>query len=491
MKFVPFFTSKSILHQQRCKIHMSSLYRPVTVTPPPPKAAMEKASGGTKDEQESLSKSLKLLIVNGIIGPSSCIGAYHLLPIGLKAMEKLSQLVDNHMLMANCQKIQMPILTSASLWKTTGRLEECKPELMRVIDRHSKEFLLSPTHEEAICDLIKNPSLSYKQLPQRLYQITEKFRDEKRPRFGLLRGRQFLMKDLYTFDANLEAAEQTYSEINEVYSKLLNSLGLKWIQALGSTGTIGGHKSHEFHVLSEIGEDSILHCSSCNEVFNADLLQLGIQKEDKLKATASGSGTVSSLLSQSIPKCINCGSATLSSSKCVEVGHSFLLGTKYTKPLAAIYINKENKKIPLEMGCYGLGVSRLLAASVEVKSSSDEIRWPLRIAPYLVSIIPPKQGSKEDPLGTQLAVQIYEALKKILPTDVIYDDRINMTIGKRVKDSKKLGIPFVVVCGQSVHDPLGALMEFHDFNADSVSLEYSDKISKYLYDVKSTIKQLL
>ncbi|ODN05685.1 putative proline--tRNA ligase, mitochondrial [Orchesella cincta] len=487
MKFMH-CVSKTILHQQRCKVHMSSLYRPVIVAPPPsPKTASEKTKKGVrKDEQDSLSKSLRLLIDNGVIGPSSCVGAYHLLPFGLKAMEKLTKLVDNHMIMANCQKIQMPVLTSSSLWKATGRLEKCKPELMRVVDRHSKEFLLSPTHEEAICDLIKNPPLSHKQLPQRLYQITEKFRDEARPRFGLLRGRQFLMKDLYTFDTDLEAAKQTYDEINQVYSKLLSSLDLQWMQAHGSTGTIGGLNSHEFHVMSEIGEDSILQCSSCNEVFNADLSE--DQQEDQLEAT--GSGSVSQASTTSDPKCINCGSTALSSSKCIEVAHSFLLGTKYTKPLSALYITEENKKVPMEMGCFGLGVSRLLAASVEVKSTMDEIRWPLRIAPYLVSIVPPKQGSKEDVLGTPLAVQMYESLKKILPNDVIYDDRTNQTIGKRLKDCKKLGIPYVIVCGQSVQDPLGPLMEVHDVNAGISSLDHSDKIAKQLYDINSSIKRL-
>lgn len=287
------------------------------------------------------------------------------------------------------------------------------------------------------------------------------------------------MKDLYTFDTSLEAAQSTYDEVNTIYRKLLDSLDLTWVQAKGSTGTIGGHLSHEFHILSEVGEDSIIHCASCQQSFNSDLLETS---EDKVAVTGTGTTAVS----RGDTKCVHCGSSSsLSSSTSIEVGHTFLLGTKYTQPLQTVFVNENSEKVPMEMGCYGLGVSRLLAAAVEVKSSQDELRWPLKLAPYVISVIPPKHGSKEEPFGSKIAEKLYNTLRTHLPNDVIYDDRTNQTIGKRLQDNKKLGIPFVVVCGKDLKDPSGPLLELHDVNAGAISVTNVDQIVKQLYDVKN------
>lgn len=304
-----------------------------------------------------------------------------------------------------------------------------------------------------------------------------------KPRFGLMRGRQFLMKDLYTFDVDLDQAGVTYDEISKAYQMLLDALDLEWIRARGSTGTIGGVLSHEFHILSEVGEDSLLICKSCNDAFNVDLLE----EEVVLKTVREG-GSLEATDVAHISKCLNCGGTSLSSSTSIEVGHLFLLSTKYTKPLNAVYLSENGGRQLLEMGCYGLGVSRLLAAAIEVKSTADEIRWPLRIAPYIASIIPPKKGSKEDDRGTPLASKMYSTLSKTLPRDVIYDDRTNQTIGKRLLDNKKLGIPYLIVCGKAVNDPSGPLMELHDVNKGSVVVDNLHNIVNFLFDVKSMIQ---
>lgn len=314
--------------------------------------------------------------------------------------------------------------------------------------------------------------------------MTEKFRDEGRPRFGLMRGRQFLMKDLYTFDTDLERAQETYEAVNAIYGKLLDTLELKWIKARGSTGTIGGLMSHEFHLPCEVGEDDIVHCASCNQSFNKDLLE---NQAERIKV--SNVSGVEAVLNAHEPKCFNCGSSsTLSSSTSIEVGHCFLLGTKYTKPLRTFYISENNEKMAMQMGCYGLGVSRLLAAAIEVNCSQEEIRWPSQIAPYLVAIIPPKQGSKEEGIGSPLAIKTYEVLSKIFPGDVIYDDRHNQTIGRRLQDIKKLGIPYIIVCGKAVNDPAGPLLELHDLKGYSINLDNSDNIVQQLNDLNSRIK---
>ncbi|NXI58480.1 SYPM protein, partial [Chloroceryle aenea] len=315
----------------------------------------------------------------------------------------------------------------------SGRWDRMGPELFRLVDRHSKGYCLGPTHEEAVTELVASQvNLSYRQLPLRLYQITRKFRDEPKPRFGLLRSREFYMKDMYTFDASEEAARQTYDLVCDAYRSLFDRLGLPFVKVRAATGSIGGTVSHEFQLPADIGEDRLVLCPGGHFAANVETLN------------------------EEQTSCPTCGEK-LTQTKGIEVGHTFYLGTKYSSVSNAVFYSPENKPQLAEMGCYGLGVTRILAASIEVLSTEDSIRWPSLIAPYQLCFIPPKKGSKEEKEGAALLERVYDDLAEVLPHlagDSVLDDRTQMTIGKRLKDANKLGYPYVVIAGKRVcEDP--------------------------------------
>lgn len=257
-------------------------------------------------------------------------------------------------------------------------------------------------------------------------QITRKFRDEPKPKFGLLRGREFYMKDMYTFDVSEEAARHTYQTVCQAYTRLFARLGLPCLQVQADTGNIGGILSHEFQLLADIGEDQLMVCGDCSFAANVE--------------------TVAADQSH----CPKCQSGTLVESKGIEVGHTFYLGTKYSEVFNAVFSSNQGKFSAAEMGCYGLGVTRILAAAIEVISTEEAIRWPGLLAPYQVCVVPPKKGSKEDQAAV-LAEELLHMLEGAWPHlkgEVVLDDRTQMTIGKRLKDASRLGYPYVVVVGQ-------------------------------------------
>ncbi|OXB51380.1 hypothetical protein ASZ78_008785 [Callipepla squamata] len=372
-------------------------------------------------------RSHRLMLQGGLIHPASP-GCYHLLPPAVRSMEKLIRLMDGAMRNIGGQKVNVPSLSSAELWQTSGRWEQMGPELFRLADRHGKEYCLGPTHEEAVTELVAaHGNLSYRQLPLRLYQVTRKFRDEPKPRFGLLRSREFYMKDMYTFDASEEAARHTYELVCSAYRSLFEQLGLRCVQVRAATGTIGGTASHEFQLPADIGEDRLVLCPAGHFAANVEML------------------------AEERTACPTCGEK-LTQSRGIEVGHTFYLGTKYSSVHNAVFYTPENKPQLAEMGCYGLGVTRILAASIEVLSTEDSIRWPSLIAPYQVCFIPPKKGSKEEQ-GTALLERLYDDVAQALPRlvgDTVLDDRTQMTIGRRLKDANKLGYPYVVIAGRRV-----------------------------------------
>ncbi|XP_006824315.1 putative proline--tRNA ligase, mitochondrial [Saccoglossus kowalevskii] len=396
------------------------MYRPAMVLPP-----------GSKQSVLSC-KSQRLMMEHGLIRQSSP-GVYHLLPLALRSLEKLIRLIDEEMHSIGGTKISMPCMTTSELWKATNRWETNGPELFKVEDRHGIQYCLGPTHEEAVTDLIASQGrLSHKQLPLRIYQITRKFRDEKRPRFGLLRGREFYMKDMYTFDANTENAIKTYEAVNQAYCRLFNRLQLHFVKVSADTGSIGGSMSHEYHLPADTGEDELWFCNRCGFGANKELGDIDIEH------------------------CSHCGTTnSLESRQGIEVGHAFYLGTKYSKVFNADYSDSNNQTRTTEMGCYGLGVTRILAAAIEVSSTDNEIRWPHLLAPYQIYIIPSKDGSKE--AGAQpIAVGLYDQIVSHLPHlkhEIILDDRNHMTIGKRMKEAKSLGYPFVIVIGKKALQP--------------------------------------
>ncbi|XP_044286387.1 probable proline--tRNA ligase, mitochondrial isoform X1 [Varanus komodoensis] len=378
---------------------------------------------------EMTCKSQRLMLLAGLICPSSP-GCYHYMPYTVRAMEKLIKVIDQEMLAIGGQKINMPALCSAKLWKASGRWKLMGKELLQLTDRHSQEYCLGPTHEEAITDLIASQgSLAYKQLPLLLYQITRKFRDEPKPCFGLLRGREFYMKDMYTFDASKEAALQTYALVCKAYCRIFNRLGLQIVKVQAATGSIGGTMSHEFQLPSDIGEDQLMMCVNCDFSANVETIHQG---------------------ETHCPAC----KGELVKRKGIEVGHTFFLGTKYSSVFNASVHTPQNTTVPAEMGCYGLGVSRILAASIEVLSTENAIHWPNLIAPYHICLIPPKKGSKEEK-GAVLLEDLYDSIVQAIPhveEEMVLDDRTQLTIGKRLKDAKKLGYPYVIIGGKGVLD---------------------------------------
>ncbi|EFN79469.1 probable proline--tRNA ligase, mitochondrial [Harpegnathos saltator] len=404
-----------------------------------------------KDKTEILSKSYKLMINYGII-KSVSTGMYSILPLGMRVLNKLIKIIDKEMTDLGAEKIMLPALTSAKLWKKSNRYNSNKTELFTVTDRHDKEYILSPTYEEAICDLVSATYLPEKSLPLRLYQISSKWRDEMKPRLGFIRSREFIMKDLYTFDTTLNKAQDTYNLVCESYSNIFKQIGIDHMKAVGDVGTIGGLSSHEYHYISDIGEDVILWCSSCNY-------------------------TINEIISK-ITTCPEC-KGELQRHNSVEIGHTFLLNTKYSQPLNAMYI-ENNKLKPMIMGCYGLGVSRIFALIVEILSTNNEMRWPTKLAPYTACIIPPKTGSKEEYISAYIE-QLFEILQK-RDIDTILDDRTQFTIGKRLVYARAIGYPYIIVIGKAATQSI-PLFEIHDIN-NSVSHKLSlEQISGFFDNV--------
>ncbi|XP_056388159.1 probable proline--tRNA ligase, mitochondrial [Hyla sarda] len=373
---------------------------------------------------EPSSKSQRLMYKAGLIRPTSP-GCFHYLPHTVRSMEKLIRLIDRAMQEIGGQKIDMVTLCSAELWRQSGRWDLVGKELLRLMDRHNQEYCLGPTHEELVTNLVATEGgISYKQLPLLLYQITRKFRDEQKPCFGLLRGREFYMKDMYSFDLTEEAAYQTYHNVCDAYANIFHTLGLKHVKVQADTGNIGGKMSHEFHLPASIGEDKLLVCRSCDFAANVETLH----PDEK--------------------NCPSC-KGELSESKGIEIGHTFYLGTKYSHVFNAVCHDVQNKPVVAEMGCYGIGVSRLLAASIEILSTEEDIHWPNLIAPYQLCLIPPKKGSKEM-AAALVAEELYDSIVTIphMSNEAVLDDRDHLTIGKRVMEARMMGYPYVIVIGK-------------------------------------------
>lgn len=395
-------------------------------------------------------KSIKLMLNQGLISPASS-GIFSLMPLGVRSLEKLCHLIDLFMKDVNGQKIILPSLTLGTLWKKSGRWNSIA-DLFKLKDRHSTDYCLGPTHEEAVTRILTTMKLSYKSLPLRLYQISSKFRDELHPKLGLLRGREFIMKDMYTFDVSEENSRITYEEICSAYMSLFNLLEVDYYKVKGSTGDMGGSHSHEFHFLSDVGEDEVLVCKRCKTGYNVEV-------------------------TNTQTSCEHCGSQ-LERQTGIEVGHAFLLGQSYTKLFEAKFRTAEREPKILEMGCYGLGVSRILAACVECLSTPSNIQWPLLISPFLVSVIPPKKGSKEEAaqhFGRHLSESLCEI--DLLSDNVIWDDRTNFTIGKRVQDAATLGIPFAVVSGSKVLEDIPKIEVIDLYRNETLMMTHKEVIS--------------
>lgn len=389
-------------------------------------------------------------------------GGYHLLPMGMKAFEKLTRIVDEEMELVGGEKVSLTTLAPRELWEATGRWDSTGKELFTLQDRAKKDYCLGPTHEEVITDLIsKKKMMSHKFLPIRLYQISRKFRDEQKPNRGLFRGREFEMKDMYSFDANEEKALESYRAVCTAYERLFNRIGVPWVKVKGTSGTIGGDLSHEFSYLTDQGSDKLIICDNCG---------IHINKEVSNEQVIHKQG------------CPHEGSP-IKEVKAIEVGHAFYLGQKYSSPMDACYITETSKQQHYSMGCYGLGLTRILQAGVEVLSGDQAIRWPRLLAPYQVCIIPKKDLNAAAYLA--LAESVSDALtqRPNLRREVVIDNRIKETIGRRQQEADRMGYPYIVIVGKKALEE--SLFELIDINKGETTFLSLDQLCDQLGNVET------
>ncbi|MDQ6968737.1 MAG: proline--tRNA ligase [Mariprofundaceae bacterium] len=510
--------------------------------------------------------SHKLLLRAGFIRRVTS-GVYDFLPMGLRVLRKIEGIVREEMARAGAQELLLPMVQPSELWKKSGRWEKYGNELLRFKDRHAHESCLGPTHEEVICDLVSRELRSYKQLPMNLYQIQSKFRDEVRPRFGLMRGREFIMKDAYSFHADEESLQAEYENMFATYQRIFTRLGLKFRAVEADTGSIGGSQSHEFHVLAESGEDLIAYCSHCDYaanvekgistrdipslddaalnvietpnvtsvedvasflnintsqllktliyqvtggefdgqtvaacVYGDDTLQeiklaralnanaieladdqalssLGSSKgfvgpqglrckiimDESLRdavGMVAGANKIDSHVSglsihRDVPQagfsdlrevrlndgCAHCKEGHIKHARGIEVGQVFALGQQYTKPLEVLFQDKNGKRATATMGCYGIGVSRLVAAVIEQCNDENGMIWPLSLAPFQVVII--TMGKSETAMAA--SEKMYQDMSAA-GIEVLWDDRKERP-GVKFKDAELMGLPIHVVLG--------------------------------------------
>ncbi|TFB23177.1 proline--tRNA ligase [Filobacillus milosensis] len=540
-------------------------------------------------------KSHQLLLKAGFIRQLAS-GVYNFLPLGKRVLRKVENIVREEMDRAGAQEIQMPALQPAELWQATGRWETMGNELMRLKDRHERDFALGATHEEVVTALVRDEVNSYKKLPFTLYQIQAKYRDEKRPRFGLLRGREFLMKDAYSFHEDFDSLDETYEVLFNAYKRIFERCGLNFRAVIADSGAMGGKDTHEFMVLSEVGEDTIAYSDESeyaanvemapvvanysksdtaelplekvetpnvktmqevadylghslqegmkaimfkvdeefvmvvtrgdhevNDVklknlYDADIVELATEEETK-QVVGAGFGSlgpinvpdsVDVIADQAVEYLVNAtcganedghhfknvnpnrdfqvkqyadvrfilegdpspdGNGTIKFAQGIEVGHVFKLGTKYADALNASFLNKEGRAEKYIMGCYGIGVSRTLAAIVEQYHDESGIVWPKKLAPFEAHLI--NLNVKKDD-QVELADQLYNKLLDA-GIDVLYDDR-NERAGVKFNDSDLIGVPYRIVVGKRANE---GYIEFkHRETGDQEDIHIDEIVSK-------------
>ncbi|MBI0432487.1 proline--tRNA ligase [Roseomonas sp. KE0001] len=386
---------------------------------------------------EAAIASHKLMLRAGMIRQTSA-GLYAWLPLGLRVLQKVSQIVREEQDAAGAQEILMPTIQSADLWKQSGRYEDYGREMLRITDRHEREMLYGPTNEEMVTDIFRSYARSYRDLPRNLYQIQWKFRDEIRPRFGVMRGREFLMKDAYSFDLDQEAARLSYRRMFVAYLRTFARMGLKAIPMRADTGPIGGDLSHEFIILAETGESQVY--------LHRDLLEF-----DVLAQTPDYNGDLSPIVDfwtsryaatdemhdEAAWNAVE-GDAQVSA-RGIEVGHIFYFGEKYAKPMGLTVAGPDGQPVVPHMGSYGIGVSRLLGAIIEANHDEAGIKWPEPVAPFRCAILNLKPGD----LATDA---LSEKLYASLPGDAVYDDR-NERAGVKFNDADLAGYPWQAIIG--------------------------------------------
>ncbi|MDO4690315.1 MAG: proline--tRNA ligase [Fusobacterium sp.] len=532
-------------------------------------------------------------------------GIYSYLPLGYRALKKVENIVREEMDNAGALEVHMPVVQPSELWQESGRWSVMGPEMFRLKDRHERDFILGPTHEEVITDIVRNDISSYKSLPINLYQIQTKFRDERRPRFGLMRGREFLMKDAYSFHCSEESLDEEFENMKAAYTKIFERCGLKFRPVEADSGAIGGSGSQEFHVLAESGEDEIIYSDACDYAANietatsklinppkedakeielvftpnsptieklADYLNIPLSKtvkslmykdmgtddfylvlirgdfdvnEVKLKNAINAvaielasdaeieklglvkgyigpynlanknikiiadlsvidlsnhivgahkkdyhfininynrdykADIVKDIRTVKVGEICPKSNGKLHSARGIECGHVFKLGKKYSEALGATYLDKNGQSQTMIMGCYGIGVSRTMAAAIEQNYDENGIIWPVAIAPYVVDVIP---ANIKNETQLQLAENIYENLKRE-NIDTMLDDR-DEKAGFKFKDADLIGFPFKIVVGKKAEEGIVELKirktgETFEVFKDDIVIKIKELMNKF------------
>jgi len=424
----------------------------------------------TKDlPAEAKIKSHQLMLQTGMIRQSSA-GIYSWLPLGFKVMKKIEQIVREEQNSIGAQEMLMPTIQSAEIWKESGRYDDYGEEMLRIKDRQGREMLYGPTNEELMTDVFRSSVKSYKSLPQILYHIQWKFRDEIRPRFGVMRCKEFFMKDAYSFDLTDDDAKKSYNKMFFSYLKTFNRLGLKAIPMAADTGPIGGDLSHEFIILAETGESQIF---ADKRIFEINLDQYDFSDSSLFKMRKDFTEIYAVTDEKFDEKKFNSevDKKNQIKTKGIEVGHIFYFGDKYSKPMNCLIDDKSGKKISVKMGSYGIGVSRLVGAAIEANYNNGVMKWPKPISPFDIVIIPSINKNNKENL--QKAEKIYQELKK-QNIDVLLDD-VDENMSNKFKKHDLIGIPFQIIIGSKSDENK---FEFKELNSESEMLRLEDIKSK-------------
>ena len=420
---------------------------------------------------EAKIKSHKLMLRTGMIKQSSA-GIYSWLPLGFKVMKKIEQIVREEQNRVGVQEMLMPTIQSSEIWKESGRYDDYGEEMLRIKDRQNREMLYGPTNEELITEIFRSSVKSYRSLPQLLYHIQWKFRDELRPRFGIMRCREFYMKDAYSFDISDDEALYSYNKFFLSYLNTFKRMELSAIPMAADTGPIGGNLSHEFIILADTGESKIY---TDKRIFEVDSTETTIDK-NSLAQLRKDFEKFYSVTDEKFNKSEfenNVEENNRLQTKGIEVGHIFYFGDKYSKAMNA-NVDYNGKKEFVKMGSYGIGVSRLVGAIIEAKydEKNEIMKWPLSVSPYDCSILP--IINKNDNSNLDRAVNIYNELKKN-NLDILIDDT-DENISSKIKKFNLLGIPYQIIIGKNFNEQK---IEFKEINKEPIFVSL-DKIIKIL-----------
>jgi len=383
--------------------------------------------------------SHRLMLRAGMIRQSSA-GIYSWLPLGLRVLRNIERIVREEQNAIGCHEVLMPTIQPADLWRQSGRYDDYGPEMLRIRDRHGRDMLYGPTNEEQITEIFAASCKSYKDLPRMLYHIQWKFRDEVRPRFGVMRGREFLMKDAYSFDLDREGARRSYNKMFVSYLRTYARMGLKAIPMAADTGPIGGDMSHEFLILADTGESEIAcHRDFLDRDWSASDIDFDGDLEPVVAELTSKYAATDEKRDAEVEKALG---ADLLTARGIEVGHIFYFGTKYSEKLGAVVTGPNSESITLEMGSYGIGVSRLVGAIIEASHDDAGIVWPQSVAPFKVGLINLKVG---DGACDKASGDLYAKLQAA-GIEALYDDRDQRT-GAKFADMDLIGLPWQFILG--------------------------------------------